>query len=145
MHMARYFVHGMDVWLNTPRALQEACGTSGQKAALNGVLHLSILDGWWHEGYNDSNGWAIRSEPRVHTRDAEDKADAEELYRLLEEEIVPLYYERDWDGVPRGWMRMVKESMRSIVPLFCTRRMAKEYAERMYVTAARASQSLANR
>ena len=137
MHMARYLVHGVDVWLNTPRRFQEACGTSGMKASLNGIPHLSILDGWWHEGYNGANGWAIGNSFETASSEAEDKADAEALYRLLEEEIVPLYYDRDRSGVPLGWIRVVKEAIRSVVPIFCTRRMVKEYAERMYLAAPR--------
>lgn len=136
MHMARYLVHGVDVWLNTPRRLQEACGTSGMKASLNGALHLSIRDGWWHEGYNGANGWAIGCDLDAPKPEEEDEADAESLYRLLEEEIVPLYYARDRGGVPHGWIRTVKEAIRSIVPVFCARRMLKEYTERMYRAAA---------
>ena len=136
MHLARYLVHGADVWLNTPRRTREACGTSGMKASLNGVLHLSVSDGWWHEGFNGANGWVIGADTSASSPEAEDEADAEALYRLLEEEIIPLYYTRDRNGVPYGWMRMVKEAIRSIVPAFCARRMLKEYAERMYWPAA---------
>jgi starch phosphorylase len=136
MHLARYLVHGADVWLNTPRRLQEACGTSGMKASLNGVLHLSIRDGWWHEGYNGANGWAIGDTDDVRPEN-EDEADAEALYRLLEKEVVPLYYTRDQNGVPHGWMRMVKEAIRTIAPAFCGRRMLKDYTRRMYEPAAR--------
>ena len=139
MHLARYLVQGVDVWLNTPRRLQEASGTSGMKASLNGVLHLSVRDGWWHEGYNGSNGWAIGGDQNASTPEGEDAADAESLYRLLEEEIVPLYYARGRGGVPHGWIRMVKEAMRSIVPVFCARRMLKEYTEKMYRAAAKSS------
>ncbi len=134
MHMAHYLVQGVDVWLNTPRRLQEACGTSGMKASLNGVLHLSVRDGWWHEGYNGANGWAIGDEFKAPSPEEEDKADAESLYRLLENEIVPLYYDRDHTGVPRGWLRIVKEAIRSIVPAFCAQRMLKEYTQRVYLT-----------
>jgi len=136
MHMAHYLDHGVDVWLNTPRRLQEACGTSGMKASLNGVLHLSVGDGWWHEGYNGANGWALGSELATLKPEEEDEADAEALYRLLEDQIVPLYYARDRGGVPHDWIRLVKESIRSIVPIFCARRMLKEYTERMYKPAA---------
>ena len=135
IHMAHYLVHGVDVWLNTPRRLQEACGTSGMKASLNGVLSLSVRDGWWYEGYNGNNGWAIGDLSDAFEADAEDKLDAEALYRLLEEEIVPLYYNRDVNGVPHDWIRVVKGSIISIVPVFCTRRMLKEYTERMYQAA----------
>ncbi len=136
MHMAKYLVQGVDVWLNTPRAPMEASGTSGQKAALNAVLHFSVLDGWWEEGYNGGNGWAIQ--PPVDTKDiqAQDHHDVEQLYRMLEQEIVPLYYQRDLDGTPRGWIQIVKESVRTIAPRFCTKRMVKEYMNTMYAVAA---------
>lgn len=140
MHMAHYLVQGVDVWLNTPRRLQEACGSSGMKASLNGVLHLSIKDGWWHEGYNGKNGWAIGDDLDNLTKpEEEDRADAEALYSLLEEKIVPLYYARDRVGVPHGWLSLVKEAIRSIVPVFCARRMLKEYTERMYKVAAQST------
>jgi starch phosphorylase len=137
MHMAHYLVQGVDVWLNAPRRLREASGTSGMKAAVNGVPHLSVRDGWWHEGYNNTNSWAIGDGAEEYDPREEDKQDAAALYRLLEEEIVPLYYQRDRDGVPHGWIHMVKEAIGSIVPIFCTRRMLKEYIEQMYVPAAR--------
>ncbi|MBN1862185.1 MAG: alpha-glucan family phosphorylase [Dehalococcoidales bacterium] len=138
MHLARYLVQGADVWLNTPRRAQEACGTSGMKASLNGVLHLSVREGWWCEGFNGANGWAIGSGVTPSSPEEEDEADAEALYRLLEEEIIPLYYSRDRNGVPHGWVRMVKEAIRSIAPAFCARRMLKEYTERMYRPVAKA-------
>jgi len=137
MHMAHYLVQGVDVWLNTPRRLQEACGTSGMKAAVNGILNLSVRDGWWYEGYNGTNGWAIGDEAKAYDPGEEDRSDAEALYRLLEEEIVPLYYQRDRGGIPHGWMHMLKEAISSIVPRFCARRMLKEYVEQMYIPAAR--------
>jgi starch phosphorylase len=136
MHIARYLVHGVDVWLNTPRRLQEACGTSGMKAALNGVIQLSVSDGWWQEGYNGKNGWVLGGDSGTFNPETEDETDAEALYRLLEEEIVPLYYTRDRSGVPLRWISLVKEVIRTIVPVFCARRMLKEYAERMYKPAA---------
>jgi starch phosphorylase len=136
MHMARYLVHGVDVWLNNPRRLREACGTSGMKASLNGVPHLSVLDGWWHEAYSRANGWAIGSGPGTYNPDEEDRMDAEAIYKLLEEKIVPLYYDRDRGGIPHGWIRIVKEAIRSVVPRFSARRMLKEYTDRMYVEAA---------
>jgi starch phosphorylase len=136
MHMARYLVQGVDVWLNTPRRLREACGTSGMKASLNGVLHLSIRDGWWYEGYNGSNGWAIGDDLDARKAEEEDEADAEALYHLLEKEIVPLYYNRDRSGVPHRWIRVVKKAIHSIVPAYSMRRMLKEYTKRMYQPAA---------
>jgi starch phosphorylase len=135
MHMARYLVQGVDVWLNTPRRLQEACGTSGMKATLNGVLQFSVRDGWWHEAYNGANGWAIGDDVAVPDPKEEDRADAQAIYRFLEEKIVPLYYDQDRNGVPHGWMHMVKEAISSIVPVFSARRMLKEYIEQMYLPA----------
>jgi starch phosphorylase len=135
MHMAHYLVQGVDVWLNNPRRLNEACGTSGMKASLNGVPNLSVRDGWWYEGYTGANGWAIGDGPGAYSPEEEDKADAEALYRLLEKKIVPLYYNRDRDGVPHGWIRVVKEAIRSVVPNFCARRMLKEYTNQIYLPA----------
>jgi starch phosphorylase len=135
MHLARYLVHGADVWLNTPEPLHEASGTSGQKASLNGVPNLSVLDGWWQEGYNGKNGWAIQSNPEIDVAER-DRADAEELYRLLEEKIVPLYYDRDLNGLPHDWIQVMKEAIRSNAPMFSARRMTKEYAQQMYLQTA---------
>jgi starch phosphorylase len=139
MHVAHYLVQGVDVWLNTPRRPHEASGTSGMKAAMNGVPNLSVLDGWWAEGYNGFNGWAIGTHEQLSDPHAQDEADAEALYRLIEEEVVPLYYRRDSDDVPRGWIQIVKEAIRTSAPIFCTRRMIKEYTEQMYVPAARST------
>ena len=129
MHMARVLVAGCDVWLNTPLPPQEASGTSGMKAALNGGLNCSILDGWWCEGYGGSNGWAFGAEAGdgPGRRDAQD---AEQLYRLLEGEVVPLFYRRDRSGIPRGWVRRMVASMRSVCARFGACRMVGEYVER---------------
>jgi starch phosphorylase len=137
MHMARYLVQGVDVWLNIPRRMQEACGTSGMKASINGTLHLSVRDGWWYEGYKDGNGWALNGDLTFPTPEEEDKADAASFYRLLEEEIVPLYYARDRKGVPHGWASLMKGAIRDILPFFCARRMLREYTELMYLPAVR--------
>jgi starch phosphorylase len=142
MQVARYLVQGVDVWLNTPRRPYEASGTSGQKAALSGIPNLSVLDGWWAEGYNGANGWAIDSGERYDDVAAEDSADARALYDLLESEVVPLFYERDADDVPRGWVQVMKEAIRTAVPVFCTRRMVKEYTEKFYVPAARCTEEM---
>ena len=142
MQVARYLVQGVDVWLNTPRRPYEASGTSGQKVALNGIPNLSVPDGWWAEGYNGANGWAITANQRHDDRAAQDAADAEALYELLEDEVVPLFYERDGDDVPRDWVRVMKEAIRTAVPTFCTRRMVKEYTEKFYVPAARRTEEL---
>ena len=132
MHMAKYLVQGVDIWLNTPRFPMEASGTSGMKAALNGVLNLSVLDGWWVEGYNGANGWGIQPLNEQADTQAHDHHDVEQLYRVLEQEAVPLFYQRDRDGIPRGWLQMVKECIRTIAPQFCTTRMLKDYVSLMY-------------
>ena len=132
MHMAKYLVQGVDIWLNTPRFPMEASGTSGMKAALNGVLNFSVLDDWWQEGYNGANGWGIQPLTGNADVQAQDHHDAEQLYRLLEQEAVPLFYQRDLDGVPRGWLQLVKESIRTVAPQFCTKRMVKDYVETLY-------------
>jgi starch phosphorylase len=135
LHVAHFLVQGCDIWLNTPRKPLEASGTSGMKAAVNGVPHLSIGDGWWAEGYNGANGWVIDGGVTGDDYEAVDTADANALYRLLEEEVVPAFYERDQLAVPRRWVAMVKEAIRSVAPRFCARRMVKEYSERMYAPA----------
>ena len=135
LHVAHFLVQGCDVWLNNPRKPLEASGTSGMKAAINGVPHLSIGDGWWAEGYTGRNGWLIDGAVAGDDIDAVDAADAAALYRLLEEEIVPAYYDRDAHGVPHRWLGVVKESIRTVAPRFSARRMVKEYVERMYAPA----------
>jgi starch phosphorylase len=136
MNLARYLVQGVDVWLNTPRRPNEASGTSGEKAALNGVLNFSILDGWWREGYNGQNGWSIGKDESYATPELQDEADAESLYDTLENEIIPLYYQvRSSDGLPGEWIARVKESIRTLAPQFSMRRMVKEYTERLYLPA----------
>jgi glycogen phosphorylase len=132
LHIAHFLVQGCDVWLNTPRRPFEASGTSGMKAAINGALHLSTGDGWWAEGYKGSNGWLIEGGVAADEQAAVDAADAESLYRLLEEEIVPAFYDRDANKVPWRWLHMVKEAIRTTMPRFSTRRMVKQYAEWMY-------------
>ncbi|MFH0942018.1 MAG: alpha-glucan family phosphorylase [Chloroflexota bacterium] len=140
MRCARYLVQGVDLWLNNPRRLQEGSGTSGMEAAVNGIPHLSVLDGWWLEGFNGKNGWAI-GEKEVRP-EAEDSADAASLYQLLEEEIVPLFYDRDRQGVPHGWIKVAKNAVRSVMPAFSARRMLKEYASTMYSPAAQGQRDL---
>ncbi len=132
MHVARYFVQGCDLWLNNPLAPLEACGTSGEKAAVNGVPSLSVLDGWWEEGYNGSNGWAIGEAGGRGSGEAADAADAEDIYQTLEKKIVPLFYDRGAGGVPHGWVKVMKESIRSVAPRFCGNRMVKEYVDKLY-------------
>jgi starch phosphorylase len=135
LHVAHFFVQGCDVWLNNPRKPLEASGTSGMKAALNGVPHLSVGDGWWAEGFNGTNGWLIDGGNTSHNDDAVDAADAEALYRLLEEQIVPAFYDRDREGVPHRWIATVKDAIRTVAPRFSARRMVKEYTKRMYTPA----------
>jgi starch phosphorylase len=132
LHIARYLVQGVDVWLNTPRRLQEASGTSGMKAALNGVPNFSILDGWWAEAFNGHNGWSIGSKEKAMTTDEEDLVDAKDIYNILENEIVPLYYSRDRGGVPHKWIQTAKSAIYSVAPIFCARRMMKDYLEKYY-------------
>ncbi|MBN2548913.1 MAG: alpha-glucan family phosphorylase [Anaerolineales bacterium] len=136
MNLARYLIQGVDVWMNTPRRPNEASGTSGEKAALNGVLNFSVLDGWWREGYNGQNGWAIGKDIDYDNPDQQDEADARSLYDILENEIVPLYYQlRSSDGLPGEWIARVKESIRTNGPQFSMRRMVKEYVDRLYLPA----------
>ncbi len=141
MHLAHFLVQGVDVWLNNPRRLLEACGTSGMKASINGVPHVSVRDGWWDEGYNGANGWAIGPSLKPATWEEEDALDAEAVYSILERDIIPLFYSRDERGVPHGWMRMAKEAIRSVMPAFCARRMMKEYCDRVLGPAAKQSGS----
>jgi starch phosphorylase len=134
MNLARYLIQGVDVWLNTPRRPNEASGTSGMKAAINGVLNCSVYDGWWREAYNGRNGWAIGEDVDYNDPEQQDVADSQSLYDLLENEIVPLYYrERSSDGLPGDWIARVKESIRTLTPQFIMRRMVKEYLERLYL------------
>jgi len=129
---AQYMVHGVDVWLNNPLPPMEASGTSGMKAALNGVPHLSIMDGWWMEGFNGKNGWAFGQEAVNGNRD---QADAEAIYRILEEEVIPLYYKVSDEGIPHKWVKVMKECIKSNAPRFSARRMVKEYIEKSYTEA----------
>jgi len=136
MRIARFLVQGVDIWLNNPRRPLEASGTSGMKAALNGVVNVSVLDGWWDEGWTGDNGWAIGGRETNPDEGAQDWADAMDLYRLLETEIVPRYYERDRDGFPRAWVELMRRSIATTIWRFSTTRMLHEYAERLYLPAA---------
>jgi len=131
--LAHYLVRGVDVWLNNPIPPLEASGTSGMKASINGVLHLSVLDGWWIEGYNGKNGWKIGDEEDANLPPEErDRKHAEQIYNIIENEIVPLYYERNEKGVPVKWVKKMKEAIKSVAPKFSARRMLKEYIEKFY-------------
>ncbi|HXX79901.1 MAG TPA: alpha-glucan family phosphorylase, partial [Ktedonobacteraceae bacterium] len=131
--MARYLVSGTDVWLNNPIRPHEASGTSGQKAALNGQPNCSILDGWWAEAFDGRNGWAIGEKREYHDADARDVADSLSLYSILEEQIIPIYYNRGDDGIPHSWIAYMKDAIRTCAPAFSMRRMVKEYTQRFYV------------
>ena len=137
MRIARFLVAGVDVWLNNPRRPLEASGTSGMKAAINGVPSVSILDGWWDEGFNGSNGWAIGDRETDGDEAEQDAADAAEIYRLLEEEILPRFFERT-DGVPTDWVTTMREAIGSALWQFSTARMLTQYVDRLYLPAVRA-------
>jgi len=139
IRMGRMLVQGVDVWLNTPRRPLEASGTSGQKVAMNGGLNFSIADGWWPEGWNGKNGWVIGDATESGDEARQDSLDASALYETLESNIVPLFYERDPEGLPRGWIQMMKEAIVSLTPDFSASRMVRDYAELGYLPAARRS------
>ncbi len=138
IRIARFLVQGVDVWLNNPRRPLEASGTSGMKAAANGVLNVSVLDGWWDEGWTGDNGWAIGGRDTNPDEGAQDWADAQDLYRILEDELVPAYYERDAGGLPDRWAQLMRNSIASTIWRFSTTRMLHEYVERLYLPAAAA-------
>jgi starch phosphorylase len=129
-------VQGVDVWLNNPRRPLEASGTSGQKVVLNGGLNLSILDGWWAEAYDGTNGFAIGKGTQHIDDGITDQRDAAELRRVFDEEVVPLFYDRDVDGLPQGWIRMMKSSIGSLAWRFSAHRMVMDYARSAYLPAA---------
>jgi starch phosphorylase len=135
MKIARYMVQGVDIWLNTPRRPMEASGTSGMKAALNGALNVSILDGWWPEAYSPEIGWAIGRGEDYEEEEYQDDVESNALYDLLEKEIIPLFYDRSGDGIPRRWVDKMKHSMRKVSSQFTTNRMVGQYTEEMYLPA----------
>lgn len=140
MDIARHLVQGVDVWMNTPRRPNEASGTSGMKAAMNGALNFSVLDGWWAEGYNGLNGWAIGTEDEYESNEKQDDADALSLYETLENEIIPKYYDRSDPAAPSTeWMKMMKNAIKTLSPMFSTRRMVSDYVRKMYAPAIEAS------
>jgi glycogen phosphorylase len=133
INVARFLVQGVDVWLNNPRRPLEASGTSGMKVSVNGGLNLSVLDGWWVEGYTGDNGWAIGAGEEYTDLTYQDDIESRNIYDLLEQEIVPLFYTRSSDGLPRGWIKMMKQSIATVVSVFNTNRMVEEYARLCYV------------
>lgn len=133
MTLARYMIQGADVWMNNPRRPLEASGTSGQKVAINGVINMSVLDGWWCEGYNGENGWVIGNDAFYTDEYQQDNTDSESIYELLENQVIPLYYERDERGVPVRWVKLMKESIKSLAYRYNTHRMLQEYMSNMYI------------
>ncbi|HDQ45280.1 MAG TPA: alpha-glucan family phosphorylase [bacterium] len=131
--LARHLVSGVDVWLNTPRRPLEASGTSGMKVAANGGINLSVLDGWWREAYQEDNGWAIGEDRDYYNEWEQDETDSQSLYNLLEHAVIPLYYTRNGEGIPEGWVKRMKASMTAVIPVFNTHRMLMEYVESMYL------------
>lgn len=142
INLARYLVRGVDVWLNNPRRPLEASGTSGMKAALNGALNMSTLDGWWCEGYRPDGGWVIGAGESYDDTTYQDMVESEAIYKMLENEIVPLFYTRSADGLPRGWIARMKNSIKYITPRFSSYRMFSDYMRKFYVPAARKWQRL---
>ncbi len=134
VHVARQMASGCDIWLNTPRRPLEASGTSGMKAGCHGCLNLSILDGWWREGYDGTNGFAIGEDSHANSVEEQDRVDSANLYKVLTTEVIPLFYQRDSQGIPREWIQRIRRAMVTLVPQFTTMRMVREYAERYYVT-----------
>jgi starch phosphorylase len=144
MAMAHALVQGCDVWLNNPLRPLEACGTSGMKAALNGGLNVSVRDGWWDEWYDGGNGWEIPSADGVADATRRDALEATALYELLGKSVAPLFYERDADGVPQGWVERIRHTFRSLGPKVQAERMVREYVTDLYLPAAAASRRLAD-
>lgn len=137
IYLARRLVSGVDLWLNTPRRPMEASGTSGMKVVVNGGLNFSIRDGWWDEAFDDEAGWAIGEDKTYYHEVEQDENDSRSLYQILENEIIPLYYNQDENGVPAGWVKKMKSSMQRIIPQFNTDRMLMEYLEKMYIPSMR--------
>jgi glycogen phosphorylase len=133
MHVARQMVSGCDVWLNNPRRPLEASGTSGMKSGCHGCLNLSILDGWWREGYDTTNGFAIGEDAHADSVEEQDRTDSANLYQVLTKEVVPMFYDRDQGGIPRKWIQRIRRAMTTLVPQFTTDRMVREYTQKYYL------------
>jgi starch phosphorylase len=142
MHLARHLLQGADVWLNTPRRPFEACGTSGMKAAINGVLNLSILDGWWDEGYTEDRGWRIGNGEEYQDLGYQDAIESQALYNVLENEVIPCFYDRKNGNPPACWVKKMKASMKMAMESFCSLRMVSEYESRYYIPSAKRWDSL---
>ena len=143
MDMARHMVQGVDVWLNTPRLPMEASGTSGMKACFNGAIHCSVPDGWWAEAHLKGNGWVIGTGEQYQDPDIQDALESKNLYGIIENRMVPLFYERDRNDLPTGWIKMMRESIKTVCPFFSTNRMLAEYTHRFYLPACRGATTLA--
>ena len=133
INVARHLISGADVWLNTPRRPLEASGTSGQKVGVHGGLNLGVLDGWWREGFDGTNGWVIGEDASSEDADVQDSADAESLYQTLIDVVIPLFFVRDEQGIPRGWIEKVRRSMQTLIPIYNTDRMVAEYVTKYYL------------
>jgi len=133
INLAKKLVQGVDVWMNTPTRPLEASGTSGEKAAMNGTLHFSVLDGWWVEGYKKGAGWALPQNKSIDNTELQDQLDAEEIYNILEEQIIPIYYNKDKNGISKDWVSYIKNTIAQVAPDFTTARMMKDYHDRYYL------------
>ncbi|MBM3708667.1 MAG: glycosyltransferase family 1 protein, partial [Actinobacteria bacterium] len=142
INIARYLVQGCDLWLGTPRQLREASGTSGMKAAINGVINMSILDGWWHEAYTPEIGWAIGGEENYENPDDQDKIESNAIYDILEKEVIPLFYDTGNNGIPRKWIARMKEIMVAVCSQFNTDRMVNDYITHFYHLCSKQYQTL---
>ena len=142
MHLARHLLQGADAWLNTPRRPYEACGTSGMKAAINGVVNVSVLDGWWCEGYSEENGWRIGNGEEYEDHGYQDAVESQALYNVLENEVIPCFYDRKNGNLPICWLQKMKASMQMAMESFCSQRMVRDYETRYYTPAAKHWDSL---
>jgi starch phosphorylase len=134
IHVSRQMASGCDVWLNNPRRPLEASGTSGMKAGCHGCLNLSILDGWWREGYDGTNGFAIGEDSHPDSIEEQDRVDSANLYKTLTEQVIPCFFNRDERGIPREWIKKIRRAMSTLVPQYNTWRMVREYAQKYYLT-----------
>ncbi|MEO8169008.1 MAG: alpha-glucan family phosphorylase, partial [bacterium] len=134
INVARYLVSGADIWLNTPRRPMEACGTSGEKTILHGGLNVSTMDGWWREAYDGKNGWQVGEDANTSSEHEQDDKDAASLRNVIETEVLPLYYDRGKNGIPRAWLKRIRHSMATLIPVYNTDRMVVDYTKKYYLT-----------